>query len=315
MLDSPQRRPLARSLRSAGFTLIELLVVISIIALLIAILLPALQQARSAAEQVKCLSNARQMATSAYTFANDHQNTIPLSSSDLVFPTPGQVPSELSGRVAKYDNGRMKDWGSALVPYMGGGENVTFENAKDSVSSIFRCPSDPYDEGHRIFNNIADGPSSLQPISYAPNAEVSTYNNRASNGSDWTPSQFVQSQVSDTTSTATRSPVGGNLDQVRNATSTMVYADGGTSQSSGGQPVNDGRILMHIGVPNQWGAAADVAGTRDQPWSKVKLPIKDNAPNEDRHGNSMNIAFTDGHAENVAANDFDEVAMSPYISP
>jgi len=52
----PQTRPGA-----IGFTLIELLVVISIVALLIAILLPTLTQAREAADNTKCLSNLRQM--------------------------------------------------------------------------------------------------------------------------------------------------------------------------------------------------------------------------------------------------------------
>lgn len=59
------------SRRVAGFTLIELLVVISIIALLIAILLPALGRARKAARHVLCQSNLRQVAIVTLTYEMD----------------------------------------------------------------------------------------------------------------------------------------------------------------------------------------------------------------------------------------------------
>ena len=60
-----------------GFTLIELLVVISIIALLIAILLPALSAARDSARAVQCLSNQRQIGISLITYSHEHNDYVP----------------------------------------------------------------------------------------------------------------------------------------------------------------------------------------------------------------------------------------------
>ncbi len=63
--------------RRHGFTLIELLVVISIIALLVGILLPALGSARRSAQRVVCKSNLRQWATIANSFAADTKGRVP----------------------------------------------------------------------------------------------------------------------------------------------------------------------------------------------------------------------------------------------
>jgi prepilin-type N-terminal cleavage/methylation domain-containing protein len=63
--------------RHKAFTLVELLVVVGIIALLIAILLPALRRAHEQAMAVQCSSNQRQLMAAFLTFALDHKNHLP----------------------------------------------------------------------------------------------------------------------------------------------------------------------------------------------------------------------------------------------
>lgn len=60
-----------------AFTLIELLVVVAVIAILMAILLPSLQQARSSAQAVACGSNLRQIGMAIYLYANMHDDQLP----------------------------------------------------------------------------------------------------------------------------------------------------------------------------------------------------------------------------------------------
>jgi prepilin-type N-terminal cleavage/methylation domain-containing protein/prepilin-type processing-associated H-X9-DG protein len=66
--------------RKAGFTLIELLVVVSIIALLIAILLPALQRARERSYSTACAANLKGIGTSFQTYASEFDGLIPQAS-------------------------------------------------------------------------------------------------------------------------------------------------------------------------------------------------------------------------------------------
>jgi len=65
--------------RPTGFTLIELLVVISVIAVLMAILMPSLQKARKSAQAVVCRSNLKQWGQIFHLYAFDHENKLPQS--------------------------------------------------------------------------------------------------------------------------------------------------------------------------------------------------------------------------------------------
>lgn len=118
---------------SPAFTLIELLVVISIIALLIGILLPALGAARASARDMQCLSNLRQIGVGLYGYAQEYKETLPLSFYDDSAGANTDAQSDWAVQIAAYMSGDgTKDYG-------GGG--------KELPSPAIQCPSATIDGG------------------------------------------------------------------------------------------------------------------------------------------------------------------------
>ena len=127
----------------SGFTLIELLVSITIIAILIALLLPAVQQTRAAARGVQCRNNLKQIGLALHNYYDTHQVLPPSSTSDV-------EKGVWRDRPFRY---HLHSWASLILPQL---EQTNLQNLVDynvsaldsanqtaagTVLPVYRCPS------------------------------------------------------------------------------------------------------------------------------------------------------------------------------
>lgn len=144
-----------------GFTLVELLVVIAIIGVLIALLLPAVQQAREAARRMHCSNNLKQMGLALHNYHDVHGS----------FPA-GYYRHNNDASVSAF-NGPGWGWGVMILPQIEENNrfdalNVNAQPASDNAAilplsqaplSAYRCPSAPGGDLNESFPNSSTAPA------------------------------------------------------------------------------------------------------------------------------------------------------------
>ncbi|HEV3263428.1 MAG TPA: DUF1559 domain-containing protein [Gemmataceae bacterium] len=132
-----------------GFTLVELLVVIAIIAVLVGLLLPAIQKAREAAARNTCVNNMKQMGVALHMYADQHNGSFPTSGEGILpgsygigqtIPTQFDLQSTFTHMLPYLEHGDIYDAYDLTKPYNASIENITVAK---TVVPTYLCPSNP----------------------------------------------------------------------------------------------------------------------------------------------------------------------------
>jgi prepilin-type N-terminal cleavage/methylation domain-containing protein len=154
-----------------GFTLIELLVVIAIIAILAAMLLPALAAAKSKAQAVRCLSNGKQLGLGSHLYLGDSGDCYPWGIDMANPPVPGTAWTDPSS------------WPNLLMGYVGVRTNSI------GAITVFACPAEQLTAAQGLTFPLGSG----QPFQESFRVNACVF--RLTNGKNKSTAALVATQI------------------------------------------------------------------------------------------------------------------------
>ena len=260
----------------AGFTLVELLVVISIIALLMGILLPALGRARESARSTICMGNVRRISMAGYIYALEEDGGFP------PYRMRRAKPTDPDGYINKYGrkNPRWQwffDHGIGPVidpsPYLESIKNKGYFDDSDTLimtNGYFTCPS----FHHPDFNkrDIRNGSYGYN-YQYLGNPRLTADGGRFQNF-----------------------PV--YISQIQRLSETVIIADSRGGRGEAGPPdISHGLHSYTLDPPK----IARSKGATEFGYTDIGPVIEQqHSPAEARHSGKANVSFVDGHTEHIS---------------